>query len=58
MLFVDTNVISEARKDHRADAGVIDFWAEAAHNDTTLFLSSVTVGELRRGVDLIQYRGD
>jgi len=58
MFLVDTNVISEARKGHRADAGVIDFWAEAARNDTPLFLSAITVGELRRGVDLIRNRGD
>jgi predicted nucleic acid-binding protein len=37
---------------------VIDLWTEAVHNHNPLFLSSVTVGELRRGVDLIRHRGD
>jgi predicted nucleic acid-binding protein len=50
MFLVDTNVISEARKGRRADLGVVAFWAEAARNDTPIFLASVTIGELRRGV--------
>lgn len=58
MFLVDTNVISEARKGQRADSGVAAFWAEAARNDTAIFLASVTIGELRRGVELIRYRGD
>lgn len=58
MFLVDTNVISEARKGPRADPGVRAFWAEASRNDAPLFLSSITVGELRRGVELIRHRGD
>ncbi len=58
MFLVDTNVISEARKGRRADPGVMAFWAEVAANDTALFLSPITIGELRRGVDLIRHRGD
>jgi toxin FitB len=58
MFLIDTNVISEARKGRRADAGVQDFWVTAARDDTPLFLAAVTIGELRRGVDLIHHRGD
>ena len=58
MFLVDTNVISEARKGRRADPGVVAFWAEAARKDTPIFLASVTIGELRRGVELIRHRGD
>lgn len=58
MFLVDTNVISEARKGQRADSGVVTFWAEAARHDTPIFLASVTIGELRRGVELITHRGD
>lgn len=58
MFLIDTNVISEARKGARADAGVRAFWADAARDDTPLFLSAVTIGELRRGVELIRHRGD
>jgi hypothetical protein len=37
---------------------VIAFWADVARDDTPLFLSAITIGELRRGVDLIRHRGD
>ena len=58
MFLVNTNVISEARKGRRADEGMRDFWAAAARDDTPLFLAAVTIGELRRGVELIRHRGD
>jgi predicted nucleic acid-binding protein len=58
MFLVDTNVISEARKRKRADPGVVAFWAEAARNDTPIFLASIMISELRRDVELIRYRGD
>jgi predicted nucleic acid-binding protein len=37
---------------------VQSFWAAAARDDTPLFLAAVTIGELRRGVELIRHRGD
>ena len=55
---VDTNVISEARKGVRANAGVRAFFAAAIADRARLYLSAVTVGELRRGVELIRHRGD
>lgn len=58
MFLIDTNVISEARKGPRADAGVQAFWAAAALDDTPVFLAAITIGELRRGVELIRHRGD
>ena len=58
MFLIDTNVISEARKGRRADAGVQDFWAAAARDNTPLFLAAITIGELRRGVEFIRHRGD
>jgi predicted nucleic acid-binding protein len=58
MYLVDTNVLSEARKGQRADSGVVEFFAEASRMRTVLFLSVITVGELRRGMELIRYRGD
>jgi predicted nucleic acid-binding protein len=58
MFLIDTNVISEARKGRRADAGVQDFWSTAARGNTPLFLAAITIGELRRGVELIRHRGD
>jgi predicted nucleic acid-binding protein len=55
---VDTNVISEARKGSRANAGVIRFFKSAATEDQEIYLSVVTVGELRQGVEIIRRRGD
>ncbi|MCC8397351.1 type II toxin-antitoxin system VapC family toxin [Paraburkholderia sp. MMS20-SJTR3] len=58
MYLVDTNVISEVRKRDRADKGVMAFFRKAAQDDADLYLSVVTVGELRRGVEIIRHRGD
>lgn len=58
MYLIDTNVISEARKRERADAGVVSFLREAAARDAAVYLSVVTIGELRRGIELIRHRGD
>ncbi|MEX2164232.1 MAG: type II toxin-antitoxin system VapC family toxin [Sulfuricaulis sp.] len=58
MYLIDTNVISEGRKGTRANAGVRDFFKRVASNQLPVFLSVVTVGELRRGVELIRHRGD
>ncbi len=58
MYLLDTNIISEARKGNRANAGVRRFFMRVNEADESLFLSVVTVGELRRGVELIRHRGD
>ena len=58
MYLIDTNVISEARKRERADPGVLTFFRTAAARDEALYLSVITIGELRRGVELIRHRGD
>ena len=58
MYLIDTNVISEARKKDNADAGVLAFFRGVASRAEPLYLSVVTVGELRRGVELIRHRGD
>jgi toxin FitB len=55
---VDTDVISEARKGAKANPGVRDFFRKAAKEDTALYLSVITIGELRRGVEKIRHRGD
>jgi predicted nucleic acid-binding protein len=55
---VDTDVISEARKGVSANPGVQEFFRAAARHDTPLYLSAVTVGELRQGVEAIRHRGD
>ena len=58
MFLIDTNVISEARKGARANPGVIAFFQKAADRGDAFFLSAITVGELRRGVELIRHRGE
>ncbi len=58
MYLVDTDVISEARKGERANAGVRTFFRMASRDGSALFLSAVTVGELRQGTEIIRYRGD
>ncbi len=57
MYLIDTNVISEARKGDRANRGVVAFLEELADSDDLVFLASITIGELRRGVELIRRRG-
>ncbi len=56
MYLVDTNVISEARKGRKANAGVQAFWQQV--DATDVYLSALTIGELRRGLESIRHRGD
>jgi toxin FitB len=58
MYLIDTNIISELRKKSKANPGVIKFFQQAVEQKKHPFISVVTVGELRRGVELIRYRGD
>jgi predicted nucleic acid-binding protein len=55
---IDTDVISEARKQAKPNPGVARCLASAAATDQPLFLSVITLGELRRGVELVRGRGD
>jgi predicted nucleic acid-binding protein len=58
MYLVDTDVISEIRKGDKADRGVRAFFADMARQSVDLYLSVVTIGELRQGVERIRHRGD
>ena len=58
MYLVDTNIISEMRKKSKANKGVRAFFKQAIEDETQIFISVVTVGELRRGVELIRHRSD
>ncbi|WP_024298989.1 type II toxin-antitoxin system VapC family toxin [Methylomicrobium lacus] len=58
MYLLDTNIVSEMRKKDRANAGLRRFVRQLADQDAQTYISVVTVGELRRGVDLIRHRGD
>ena len=58
MYLVDTDVISEVRKGAKSNAGVRAFFARARAEGTDLYLSVITIGELRQGVERIRHRGD
>jgi predicted nucleic acid-binding protein len=51
---IDTNVISELRKGKRANPGVASWFASLA--DEEVFLSALTLGEIRRGIESIRLR--
>jgi predicted nucleic acid-binding protein len=58
MYLIDTNVISELRKNTRANPGVLDFFDQLQRSPNKSYLSVITMGELRRGIELCRYRGD
>ncbi|HEY3852274.1 MAG TPA: hypothetical protein VGL87_14955 [Steroidobacteraceae bacterium] len=58
MYLVDTDVISEIRKGDKANPGVRAFFADTSRESVDLYLSVVTIGELRQGVERIRHRGD
>ena len=51
---LDTNVISELRKGQRADAGVME-WVGGI-DDPEIYLSVLTIGEIRRGIESVRRR--
>jgi hypothetical protein len=51
---LDTNVISELRKGDRANPSVASWFAGVA--DEEIFLSVLTIGEIRRGVESVRRR--
>lgn len=58
MYLLDTNVISELRKRSRANPGVVRLFQQIAEQGDQCYISVITIGELRRGVELIRHRGD
>ena len=51
---IDTNVISELRKGERADPKVASWFASL--DDEEVFISVLTIGEIRRGIESIRRR--
>lgn len=58
MYLIDTDVISELRKGVRVNPGVRRFLATTTAQQLPIYLSAVTVGELRRGIELLRHRRD
>ena len=56
MFLLDTNVTSEVRKGSRCDANVAKWYSEV--DESELFISSLSIGEIRRGIALVRRRGD
>jgi toxin FitB len=55
---IDTNVASEARKREKANPGVVSFFKDLVASGEPVYLSAISVGEFRRGIELIARRGD
>lgn len=51
---LDTNVVSELRKGDRADPGVTTWFAGIAAEE--IYLSVLTIGEIRRGIENVRRR--
>ncbi|MGI0150284.1 MAG: type II toxin-antitoxin system VapC family toxin [Thermoplasmata archaeon] len=51
---IDTNVLSELRKGRRCHPGVARWFASLPDDD--IFLSVLTIGEIRRGIESIRRR--
>ncbi len=51
---IDTNIISEVRKGPRCNPGVAKWWAELPEGE--LWLSTLILGEIRKGVELARRR--
>ena len=58
MYLIDTNLVSETRKRKRANRGVVGFFDHVVASGEPVYLSVLSVGELRRGVELIRHRGE
>jgi len=58
MFLIDTNVISEVRKKQKINKGVDQFFKSIIDDNNALYISVITIGELRRGIELIRHRGD
>jgi predicted nucleic acid-binding protein len=54
---VDTDVLSEIRKGSNANPGVREFFGKVSRDAIDLYLSALTIGERRQGVERIRHRG-
>jgi predicted nucleic acid-binding protein len=53
---LDTNVISESRKGKKANRGTQEFWRSV--DSDAIYLPVQSIGEIRRGVEIVKRRGD
>ena len=57
MYLVDTDVVSELAR-ARVNPGVLRFFATADERHTPVHLSVITIGEIERGIGMLQHRRD
>lgn len=55
---LDTNVISEARKGDLANPGVVAFLDRVREENLPVYLSAISIGEIRQAVERIRRRGE
>jgi len=58
MYLLDTNVISEARKGDLANPGVVSFLDRVREESLPVYLSAISIGEIRQAVERIRRRGE
>ncbi len=58
MYLLDTNILSERRKRDRANPGVTRFFDQMEAQEAPAYISVITIGELRRGIELLRHRRD
>ena len=58
MYLIDTDDVSDLRKRDKANPGVVAFFKAARASDAPLYVAALTIGELRRGIELVRHRGD
>ncbi|MFU8927064.1 type II toxin-antitoxin system VapC family toxin [Acinetobacter puyangensis] len=58
MFLIDTNIISEISELDKANKQVIEFFQMVQRSKQNIYFSVITIGELRRGVNLTRYKGD
>ena len=56
MYLIDTNIVSEVGKGIRCDIHVANWYSEV--DESLLYISSLSLGEIRRGIELVRRRGD
>ena len=55
MYLIDTNIVSEVGKGIRCDINVANWYSEV--DESLLYISSLSLGEIRRGIELVRRRG-
>ena len=58
MFLIDTNVISELSRPQYANQGVINFFRQVQRSKQHIYLSVITIGEIKRGIYLLKHKND